>query len=33
MLRLYLSHAPRRDEQAERMIHDLEAGPPPVNSR
>ena len=33
MLRLYLSHAPRRDEQAERMLHDLEAGPPPGNQR
>jgi hypothetical protein len=33
MLLLYLPHAPRRDEQAERMLQELEAGPPPSNQR
>jgi hypothetical protein len=33
MLLLYLSHAPRRDEQAERMLQELEASPPPSNQR
>jgi hypothetical protein len=33
MLLLYLSHAPRRDEQAERMLQELDAGPPPSNRR
>ena len=33
MLLLYLSHAPRRDEQAERMLQDLDAGSPPSNQR
>ena len=29
MLLLYLSHVPRRDEQAERMLHELDAAQPP----
>jgi len=28
MLGLYLSHAPRRDQQAERLLQDLNSGPP-----
>jgi hypothetical protein len=33
MLLLYLSHAPRRDQQAERALQNLDAGPPPLLDR
>jgi hypothetical protein len=33
MLLLYLSHTKRRDEQAERALERLDAGPPPANNQ